>query len=150
MSLQVYLKREDIPKGENVIYDNNGYFTVTTLTDEHFTHLVLREVDQAFRVGPDCFKGRNHELVGITSKDNLSTGAKTLLNIKQHPSKIIFVGSCGHNALRLLPELTEGRILWEIPYAGYTGDGACDILCDGKHFTDFYEFMEYGMERTGG
>ena len=86
-------------------------------------------------------KKRTKEL-GALNKNMLSTGTKTLLNIIQHPDKCFSVCECGNNALSLLPLITEGSIYWSIPVVAYNGDSACDIICNGKEYKDFYEFLE--------
>ena len=45
------------------------------------------------------------------------------------------------HALELLPLITSGTVYWDIPFIAYVGDANCDILYNGRHYTDFYAFL---------
>ena len=149
MSLNVYLKGDSTPSP--VIDYVNEFFKVNgSLQDNAFTHKVLHDIDCAVRVNDYAFLGRDGALVGLRPIDNLSTGTKTLLCIAQYPDKVFSTISCGSNAVSLLRELKEGNVLLEVASADYSKEDACDIVCRGRHFTSFLDFMEFAeLTRRG-
>ena len=73
MSLNTYLREEDIPEGIDLIKRNDDFFSFTLLNDSEFEKTVLREIDQAKYATESTFIGRS-EWMGELRKDNLSTG----------------------------------------------------------------------------
>ena len=140
MSLIVYtsLDKQNIPK--YIIYNDYFFNTETNLSNTELVNKILAEIDEATFNSELTFIGRTKEM-GALNKKHLSSGAKTLINIISHPDKCFNVLECGGNALNLLPLITEGQIYWEYPVAAYDGDGKCDIIHNGIHYTDFYEFL---------
>ena len=144
MCLNVYLNREEIPKG--MIYSNRNdiFFDSVVLSDKPLVRRVLQKIDEAEYSSEDYFTDRNHDI--NMRKDYLSTGAKTLINIIENPDICFDVCECGNNALCLLSEIHDGSIVWEVPVALGADVLSCDICFRGKHFTDFLEFQEYAKE----
>ena len=148
MSLYVYSEKDVIPSNKKLVVNNRAFFGVNSIIpDTALVKDILLGVDEASRVSDTLFNGRNSDVVGEVHKDCLSAGVMTLLNILQHPDTIFSLASCGYNALQFLPRIQEGYVYWDLPVTLYTGDGTCDIIYDGKHFTNFYEFMDYGRDR---
>lgn len=146
MSLHIYHHKKDIPETVKYIACNDVFFNgATTIPDTEFATKVLSAIDQAKRVTATTFEPRVKDF-GNLFIEHLSTGCKTLLNIISHPEMCFNVNECGNNALQFLPEITEGSIYWRVPSCLYKGDGACDIIFCGKHFTDFYDFLDYCRE----
>ncbi len=143
MALVVYTDKKDIENsGKDLVMINDLFFNYdTVLEDSELVRFILSTIDKASYNSSLTFIGRTKEL-GALNKNMLSTGTKTLLNIIQHPDKCFSVCECGNNALSLLPLITEGSIYWSIPVVAYNGDSACDIICNGKEYKDFYEFLE--------
>lgn len=141
MSLNIYTAKDEIPKDMILIERNDIFFDgFTELKDSELTRVILREVDKAEYATSDTFIGRSKQF-GQIYRQNLSTGAKTLLNIISYPDKCFNVVECGGNALRLLTLITEGNILWRNIFVPYTGNGSCDMVWNKKKYTDFYALM---------
>lgn len=142
MSLHVYLRKRDIPNSLRYVACNDSYFAATSLTHNALTNKILSTVDEARYASAGTFYSRDNRLL---PKEYLSTGTKTLLNILQHPRHCFDVCECGNNALNMLPSFTTGNIYWRIPVTLYTGPAKCDIICNRRRFTDFYEFLSYAI-----
>ena len=136
MSLNIYLREEDIPEGIDLIKRNDDFFSFTLLNDSEFEKTVLREIDQAKYATESTFIGRS-EWMGELRKDNLSTGCKTLLNIEKNPDYCFSSVECGYNALPLLRLLKHGNVLLAGRFILYDGDDLeCDIVYKGVHYND--------------
>lgn len=144
MCLKIYTDKKDIPKDMMFINYNDLFFAGETLLNNDISNEIMKRVDKATYSSPHTFVGRDKQL-GNLSKGLLSTGCKTLLNIAKNPDKCFDVTECGPNALSILPLITEGNILWEVPVLHYRGNTSCDITIHDKHFTDFREFLSYIM-----
>lgn len=151
MSLYVYLKKEEF--NAPLIEANNTFFESNTIIpDDDFTKEVLKTIDKAERVNDMEFAPRNHKYVGNLSKNCLSTAARTLLNIKQHPDKIFALNSCSGLVTQFFPLINEGGVLWDVKMREVSTRAeekfhSCDIICQGHHFTnslDFYNFVLFG------
>lgn len=150
MSLHIYTSKEQIPENVKYIKINDAYFDVRTdIPDSELSRKILKEIDKAEYVNDKVFKGRT-EAFGNLDKSMLSTGTKTLFNIIMHPKVCFDVLECGVNALNNLPYIQEGHILWEYPMT-FPDESAipCDIICDDKHYSEFFDFlrvMRYGED----
>ena len=149
MALQVYLSREEIPKGIRVIDYNDVYFNgYTNLGTSEFEEKVLKKIDQAKRTSDMTFLGRTERL-GSLAKNCLSTGSKTLLNIYHYPELCFNVMECGDNALELLAGIKKGNILWEHPFVNLSRRVVpCSIECRGKYFSELGAFLHYDWEEA--
>lgn len=143
MSLHVYTKKSDIENaGLELITLNDMYFDYDTdLVDSELVQLILSTVDRAEYNGSFTFIGRSKSL-GALNKCMLSTGTKTLLNVIAHTDKCFDVCECGDNALSILPEIKSGNIYWRIPAVACCNITDCDIIYNGKQYTDFYKFLD--------
>lgn len=145
VALNIYTKKDLIPQDMLFINANDPFFNCNTqLADDGLTATILRELDYAVRNSPYTFIGREPEL-GALNKEHLSTGTKTLLNILSHPNICFNVVECSPNALDFLVKFTEGNIYWKHPIHVYGDDGACDIILDGAHYSDFYDMQDAVM-----
>lgn len=143
MSLRIYTEKEEIPSNMRFVDYNDIFFNGVSLKDDEISEKIMSEIDQAHYSSEKTFIGRDSSL-GNLNKENLSTGCKTLLNILYSPCECFDVVECGENALRLLPLIKDGNILWKTPVLH--GNTTCDIDIHGKHFTDFREFLKYVMD----
>ncbi len=147
--LKIYNTKELIPV--NIIHSNDAYFdSFTALANDEFTKLVLDKIDHAEYASPNTFISRTSDL-GQLNKSMLSTGTKTLLNIRSHSDKCFDVCECGYNILSLLPMVSEGMIYWETPAAILTEEvDDCDILFNNRSlfhsFSDFLNYILYEYE----
>lgn len=145
MGLVIYKKRSDIPSNMQFINYNDKYFNGTSLKNNEIDRLILSEVDGAQYSSENTFIGRDKSL-GNINKEHLSTGCKTLLNIVNNTNKCFDIIECGQNAISLLRFIKEGNVLWENPVLHFVGDSSCDINIEGRHFTNFRDFLSYIMD----
>lgn len=146
MSLKIYRTKDEIPNGIRFVNSNDAYFNGhTQLNGSELESEILRCIDKARYNSAFTFIGRDVNL-GALNIQQLSTGTKTLLNILSNPDVCFNVVECGSNALRLLPLVKDGHILWRTAFAPYSGDALCDISYHDKEFSNFYEFMRYAKE----
>lgn len=140
--LNIYGSREDV-KHKDIIDLNDDYFISISLMDDEFTKTVLNEIDDAEYYDETSILSRRKG-VKCLYKDTLSTGAKTLLNIYYNPDVCFNICECGHNAIRLLPMVEDGNILWEYPVTyglGYTEK--CSVSFQGRLYTNWAELLEH-------
>lgn len=132
-----------MPSSIQVIDNNDLYFIgYSDIPNDDVTTQILSNIDGVKRVSNTLFESKFVKDVSL-SKDMLSTGAKTLLNITQHPDKCFNTIECGENALICLKDLTEGCALVEVCCVPFVDNPECDIVIDGKLFTDFNEASDY-------
>jgi hypothetical protein len=137
--LTIYTRKELIPTDMEYIRYNDTFFKGVALTDDSITKLILSSIDNAHYNSPETFIGRDETLVAL-NKEHLSTGTKTLLNIYTNPAVCFDTLECGVNCLRLLVDLSLnicGTVFMDTPALAYYGSGACDITCDGVHYSQY-------------
>lgn len=135
MSLKMYPVDICVPDSIRYVWMNDPYFARHTLIkDDDFTKRVLSEIDKAQRVSDNMFQSSRCE--GALNRELLSTGAKTLLNISQHPDVCFNLNECGVNALRLLfTSVHTGNVIWTFSILDMLNeDITCDIEMEGQHF----------------
>lgn len=146
MSLHIYRDKNDIPKEIRFIKDNNTFFDNNTmLLDNYATRDILKEIDQSTYVSELTYISRATQR-GALFKENLSTGAKILLNILNHPDKCFSMEEVGYNVEKYLKNITDGYVYWKTPVIANSEYGdKCDILIENQHFLDWHEFVRYCM-----
>ncbi|MCR5302981.1 MAG: DUF4869 domain-containing protein [Lachnospiraceae bacterium] len=83
------MHENDIPKEIETIRINDAFFDIhSDIKDTPLIREILRNIDKAEYVSNKTFCGRDKDL-GNLSASYLSTGVKTLINIKEHPDKCI-------------------------------------------------------------
>lgn len=143
MCLTVYRDRNLVPSGVRIVDTNDSFFDArTNLRNTTLEKEILKTIDKAECSSPLTFIGRDKRL-GSLNKSCLSTGSKTLLNIISNPDVCFDVCECGNNALKFLPKMRSGIVLWKRPFILADGNEPCDIEIDGRHFTDLYSFLSY-------
>lgn len=143
MSLHVIRNKADL--GNIPFFDcNDLYFSGQILNDNDITRKVLKDIDNAEYNDVGTFIGRDASL-GALNKEHLSTGCKTLVNIINNPDKCFSLAECGQNALQELSFITDGYVLWENQMLFMLGDVACDLICDGQHYSSFKQFLHRVM-----
>ena len=109
--LKIYRTCDEVPKGIRIVRDNDTYFNYhTVLQNNAFTREILYTINKAQYVSEFTVLGRTKAL-GSLSKQVLSTGTKTILNI------------------------------WDMPCLVYCGAPDCHIEYKGKAYRNFYEFL---------
>ena len=72
------------------------------------------------------------------------------INIIQYPNKCFNVCECGANALKFLPLIEEGKVVWKTPVLTTIPSIDCNIILnEEKHFTNFYDLQKYVIENRG-
>lgn len=146
MSLHIYRSVDEVPSEVRVVSNNDLFFDAKTLIkNTDLVSDILSTIDMACYNSELTFIGRTEEL-GALNKSMLSTGTKTLLNIIAYPDRCFNVVECGQNVLSFIPKIHQGIILWRYPFVAYYGDKECDIVCHGRTFNDFYEFLDFVAE----
>lgn len=145
--LEIFDNREDILDRCIPLIDSNDEFfdSGVELADDALTREILQKIEKARYGDSLSFYGRADD-GKLLNKDLLSTGTKTLLNIKENPKLCFNVCECGDNALCLLPLLKEGLIFWEYPSVMLVSGNSymCDILFNNKlPFHNLLDFMNY-------
>lgn len=142
MSLHVY---DWVDEQENlipmkVIEENDNFFDIhTIIPDTDTARFFLEYIDKAKYCDEEFFIDRNGAKL---SKDCLSSGCKTALNIISNPGYCFSTVECGHNATYAVLKAGIGNVYWwesffDIP------DDSCDIIYKGKHFTKITKFVKY-------
>ena len=143
MSVHVTDKLSD---KHDVVMSNGLYFNLRTkLNDTEFTRFILKDVDKAQYLNEYLFLDRSGRPM---PKDYLSTGAKTMINIAEHPNTTFFVGECGVSALASIAQIHDGNVYWpEWVISMITHENFdCDIEYNGVHYNNFEKFLERKLE----
>jgi hypothetical protein len=144
--LNVYLSKKNVPSNLELINVNDAFFNANcNIPNNDMIKKAMLKVDKAQYIDGDKFLGRNESL-GALNKENLSTGIKTLINIIENPDKCFNVIECGTNVQQFFKYINNGNILWQLPVVFSTGERKCDIMCNGKHFDDFGEFLDWTID----
>ena len=142
MSLQIY-ETKNLESTE-YIKDVVSYFNVMcSLTVTEDVNMILSTIDKA------KYKDANRvfdRFGTVIYKENISTGAKILLCVKQFPTLIFNADELGENAQLLLYEFVNGRVCFTIPpeeIFTFSGEDDIDIEYNGRRFCSAYEFNAY-------
>lgn len=144
MSLRIFTNESDIPKdlASKVIIQNDDFFdTQTLLSDKKIVREIISQVDNGSYHSENYFIPRN-ENIGAISRECLSTGSKTLINIVLHPDYCFDIIECGNNAIQILPLIKNGSILWRKPTAVYSGQEECDVIYKNQKYNNFYDLLD--------
>ena len=102
MALNIYLRKEDIPKDLELIDSNDILFNYDLYNGLEFNDEIkdiMYKVDGATYIqGTDI----RSKYGNITSAENLSTGCKTMINILNHQEAVISCVECGDNVLHMI------------------------------------------------
>lgn len=150
MSLTVFRSFEEASKLNDmrIVRRNDSFFdTFVSIKDTPLTRGILKDLEKAVYNTDKTFIGRITD-AGALSTTLLSSGTKTLMNIISRPDICFSVEECGYNALKFLPRLTSGYVVWEYPLFSYSGEAECDLIYNGRHFTNFYDFLDVVAEEV--
>ena len=126
MPLNVYLSRESVPEELTIIDANDDMFIVIPQTD--LARHIVKTIDSGTVTSEYTYMVDDMPHLGNLSASSLSTGSKTLINILSNPKVCYNVIECGMNALQMIPLITEGNILWEVPFVSLSEDNVpCNI-----------------------
>ncbi len=152
MSLVVYLRKEDIPSTLRYVDNNDVYFVANTpIPDTPLAREILKTIDKAEYCSDKTFTCRTNGMGNLT-REYLSTGTKTLLNIMSHNDCCFNIVECGDNALNYLRKLNSGYVFWNsivwVPTFSDNTD-SCDIMCNNQHFTNVSDFVVFVRDYYG-
>lgn len=151
MSLHVYRRVEDLPKGMKYVKENDTYFNMRGSLDKDdiLQVNILRDIEKAEIISDKTVKGENYDILGSTGLKDLSTGTKTLLNINSNPDICFDTIECGDNVLEYLRHFNKGNIIWKEPVLLLSDtDYSCDIEYKGIIFNSYPEFLMF-VENEG-
>lgn len=107
--ITIYKDKKDLPKNTEYVELNDVFFnqnTVLRLDDKANT--IIEQIDDSKLSGKYKILSKFN---GVTlDVDCLSTGCKTVLNVRYFPDKIFCLKECGDNALEVLYKLQDGAI----------------------------------------
>ncbi len=107
--ITIYKDKKDLPKNTEYVELNDVFFnqnTVLRLDDKANT--IIEQIDDSKLNGKYKIQSKFN---GVTlDVDCLSTGCKTVLNVRYFPNKIFCLKECGDNALEVLYKLQDGAI----------------------------------------
>lgn len=95
------------------ILKNDLYFNLNTSNEEMTEadkNLIL-QADNAILTSDKHIETK----YGLGTIRNLSSGCKTLLNIKKHPDKVVCVEECGPNVLKMIFQMDNIKIYMSRP-----------------------------------
>ncbi len=152
MSLNVYIREQDIPKGMPLIlrndtkFDKDLFFGDLNITPAVIN--VMKILDNAEYAPPKSMKSRFGNFVDM---EHLSTGAKTIINTLNHPESCISAVECGDNAVWLLLQLNLGNVLLTTYPDCRTAmiDAVLHFKGKSKHFTDLCTMLDAAMDCWG-
>lgn len=95
------------------IFQNDLYFNLNTSNEEMSENEIklIWQIDEA-KMTPDK---HIETKFGLGTIRNLSSGCKTLLNIKKHPDKVVCVEECGPNVLKFIFAMDNIKIYMSRP-----------------------------------
>ena len=139
--LTIY-SNQDLVNRENLIISNDAAFNVIgRIPDNDIARRLISEIEHGKYLSDTGFITRNGT---IASKNDLSTGTKTILNILTMPDKCISLAECGYNVLSFLKYIQNGSVLWELPVAAIFNDNVhVSYVDDNVQFDSLDEFLSY-------
>jgi hypothetical protein len=147
MSLHVYENVNELPNGITYIKSNDSFFDAGgIIRGDEFSKNVLSRIDGSEYCNESSFYSKFVK-DKVVSKDKLSTGAKTLINIYDNPNYCFDTCECGNNALKMLFEIRDGYVLWRKPVVCADKNYDCDIIFEEKQYTKAFDFLEATMGR---
>lgn len=108
--IDIYTEKKESP---DWILKNDLYFNLNTGNEElsEKDKELIHQADDAIVI-PDKHIETKY---GLGTIRNLSSGCKTLLNIKKHPDKVVCVEECGPNVLNLIFQMDDIKIYMSRP-----------------------------------
>ena len=108
--IDIYTEKKE---SSSWILKNDLYFNLNTSNEEmtEKDRKLIQQADDAV-LTPDKHIETKY---GLGTIRNLSSGCKTLLNIVQHPDKVVCVEECGPNVLKLIFQMDNIKIYMSRP-----------------------------------
>ena len=154
MSLNIYFDKNEVPNCMKIIMENDNFFIGhTLLRQDRKTEEILADIDHAKYCSKESFYPENSETPLTT--DCLSTGCKTLLNIKEFPDLCFSTGECGNNALEEMLHLDHGCVLCDhlavvLWLDRFINDDSCNAVIKGKKFCSIKKLLNFVEEANYG
>ena len=110
MSLNVYIREEDIPRGMKYVMDNDALF----FNDYNNGLVITKGIVDLIKVTDRGIVVDNKSMISylgmLTSLLNLSTSTKMVLNVINHPDMCISTVECGSNIVPFIFQQPKGNI----------------------------------------
>lgn len=117
--LKVHTDLKSVPMDRYIDVNDFEFEIVGKIPDTDFSRRVLEVVEKGKYYSDSIFISRD----GVAlSKNDLSTGSKTLFNIVNNPSKCVSLEECGFNVIDLLKYVNDGEVYWRYPVADISDD----------------------------
>ena len=141
--ITIYKDKKDIPKNIEYVELNDVFFNQTTVNKlDSKAKTIVKKIHDSELDGKYTIKSKFN---GVTlDVDCLSTGCKTVLNVKYFPDKVFCLKECGDNALEVLYGLDDGAVYSD--YAVIPFDMNSVKVSDEKGtrvITDYEELKEW-------
>lgn len=141
--ITIYKNKKDIPQDKEYVELNDVFFNKNTvLVLDEKAREIVEQIDEAELEGKFKIKSK---FGGVTLDiDCLSTGCKTVLNVRYFPEKVFCLKECGDNALEVLYALDKGSVYSDyavIPF-GMESVQVCSET-ETKVINDYEELKEW-------
>ncbi len=111
------------------------FFAHTVIPSDDMFHHMLEDIEKVKYISPFMFQSLIHPELGNVSKDKLSSGCKTALNVYQNPEVCFLLLECGKNFRDIILTYDRGCIEWISTFQSDVDDNMpCDIIYDNAHF----------------
>ena len=123
------------------MFYENQYDKNWVMTD--FAKKVIEDIDASKVLGPDMIE---NEVFGTFGSNDLSSGVKTLLLIKNFPNRIFNISNCGDNCSKYILELAQSRdIKVTLHHAMDFGNDFCLKVVNDRRYKVINNKIEYLM-----
>lgn len=108
--LNIYTDESKVPSNMEIVKGNDVFFNWSNaqLLNDELTRKTINIIDGSIYYNEELFESR---FGGHISSEFLSTGAKTILNIKNNPDKCFYLRECGYNAEEFVYQYLDGNVL---------------------------------------
>lgn len=141
--ITIVKNKKDIPDDMEYVELNDVFFNQNTasLLDEKAVDIV-QAIDHSTMISKYKMRSRFDDIV--LDIDQLSTGCKTILNVRYFPNKVFCLKECGDNVLRILYQFNEGYVYSGYPLIPLEMDGVMVLDRNGKRqICDYNELKEW-------
>ena len=147
--IDIYTEKKE---SKDWIIQNDLYFNLNTGNEEMTQNEkeLIQQVDNAKLTSDKHIETK----YGLGTIRNLSSGCKTLLNIVNHPDKVICVEECGPNVLKIIFTMDNIKIymsrpsLTDIPDSAKLRFNDSDIVTGSKGYNAWWS-REYERREAG-
>lgn len=147
--LKVHTDLKSVPMDRYIIANDLIFNAYGKISDTDFSRKVLEVVEHGKYLNEFSFISRNGVVV---SKNDLSTGSKTLFNVVDNPNMCVNLDECGYNVFDLLQYIDDGEVFWRYPIANIRNDAVKVYWVDEDLYFDsldsFLDAVEINFRGT--